>query len=756
MRPPAASRWGALRAVVLSAVCLLAADAAAQKPPPKTVPKPAAAPAPPPAPPRAAEADPDDGEGDGSSTVRTAPPPAAASRTVPTPGAQRVIKIDRAQLQGKGELEIFPNAKEAWMHVYGTDAAPIEAARADRPGSWICRGGARCDVTPPLPDVEGVGDRILVSIGLSASTSPLPVPIWTRDSGDGVLLFNPILMGRANYDSVRAFPPIAEPAPAAPAKALAPKAQPQPPAAPPAAAQAASAQPPQAQPPRPAPPVPAAPPAASARPPAAPASSAARPAGSAAPATAAKPPHMPPSIREASDQTTLALSMRWPRETDAAEFRYIAVQDSCGNARVQPFQRTFSVPVVEVAEDSCPPADGKVLRVFPRGGSFKVTAFNLKPERSDIVSVTYRVSIPALDSGLDPAGAYLLFPDFGKEDLRIDCGIGQDTPPTPPPSDKPPSGKAAAPPVAGSGRKGHAIANQTFVVAPEPLMMGNCRLMLTGPAKGRLQAPMALYVVIERMDKGTTEPLMQKEWVVTQRSSIMNLPPLRGDNFDPESRLRIRISSDPFSTNGKVMLLADAARVWPAVRLRPSSNTGEFRREIAESTIISAPLCGGWNIETSEKVGNCLRAYVTMPVLLASFQVTRSPWKETPIAEPRLPAGIGLALAIDSYNPVKQRPFPLAVQLGGLYQSLSDSKTGIMAYLGIAPSFPVLGKGGSTTSIGILLAGGTTYVMDKHGPNEGFKPAAFISLVLGAGELTFKGAPSADLSAAGSISAGTN
>jgi hypothetical protein len=45
--------------------------------------------------------------------------------------------------------------------------------------------------------------------------------------------------------------------------------------------------------------------------------------------------------------------------------------------------------------------------------------------------------------------------------------------------------------------------------------------------------------------------------------------------------------------------------------------------------------------------------------------------------------------------------------------------------------------------------------MDKHDPNEGFKPAAFISLVLGAGEFTFKGTPSSsEFNAAGSMSAG--
>ena len=699
----------ALKLLMLVLVCLVAGRSVAQG-------KPTAAPKAAPATAPASAPDADVGD---ESTVRTVPmtnPPAPA-RVIPTPGAQQVIKIDRTQLQGRGQLEIFPDAKNVWMHVYGTEPGPVEAARADRPGSWVCRGEGRCDISPPQPDVEGVGDRILVSIGLASPTSPLPIPIWTRDSnGDGVLLFNPILMGRASYDTVRTFPPIIQAAQPG-SSATSPVAPPAPVASPAPAKAVTSGQAPGAQPPI------------TPRP---------RPAVS-FPA--------PPHLGEPVDQATLTLSMRWPRETDAAEFRYIAVQDSCGNARVQLFQRNFSVPVVENAEDSCPPPDGKVLRVFPRGGYFRVTAFNLRPERSDIVSVTYRVNIPSLDSGLDPAGAFLLFPDLGKQDLRIDCGVGEESHPVSPAPPAP--GAFPSPPP----RKGQAVADQTFVIAPEPLMMGNCRLMLTGPAKGRLQAPLALHVTIERLDKGSPVPLHKIDWIVTQRSSVLQLPPLR-EGYDPQSRLKLTISSDPFSTNGKVMLLADAARVWPAVRLRPASNTGEFRREMAQAVVISAPLCGGWNVETTEKAGNCLRAYVTVPILLASFQVTRAPWKETAIAEPRIPAGIGLAIAIDSYNPVKQRPFPLALQLGGLYQVLSDSKTGLMAYAGLAPSFPILGKGGATTSLGILFAAGGTYVMDKHGPNEGFKPAAFVSLVLGAGEFTFSGGSSAQVGASAGASAG--
>jgi len=191
-----------------------------------------------------------------------------------------------------------------------------------------------------------------------------------------------------------------------------------------------------------------------------------------------------------------------------------------------------------------------------------------------------------------------------------------------------------------------------------------------------------------------------------------------------------------------VVLLADAARVWPVLRDR-QGEAKDYRREIAAGTIISAPLCGGWQLETTEQVGNCLRAYVTLPLMIASFQVTRAPWKETTIAEPRVPAGIGLALAIDSYNPVRQQPFPLAVHLGALYQNLTDSKTGIMTYVGLAPQMPVLGKGGTTTSIGLVLGGGVTYVMDKHGPNEGFKPAAFIALMFGAGAVVLNGSSAA-------------
>jgi len=278
--------------------------------------------------------------------------------------------------------------------------------------------------------------------------------------------------------------------------------------------------------------------------------------------------------------------------------------------------------------------------------------------------------------------------------------------------------------------------------------MGTCRIRFLPPSKGRLQAPLALHVSLERVDKPNTSPI-DYDWVVTYRSTEFVIPPLRQD-FEPESRWKIRVSSDPLSPLGRVVLLADAARVWPVLRDR-QGDAKDYRREIASGTVISAPLCGDWQLETTEKVGNCLRAYVTLPLMIASFQVTRSPWSETTIAEPRVPAGIGLALAIDSYNPVKQRPFPLALHLGALYQNLTDSKTGIMTYVGLAPQMPVLGKGGTTTSIGLVLGGGMTYVMDKHGPNEGFKPAAFVALMFGAGAVVLNGSSaSVDYQASGS------
>lgn len=688
-----------LRLWLVVGVCLAAGQVMAQ---PK---KPAA---------HAAPAADDDGSEEPS------PPPAQTVRTssrpaMGLPGAQRIIRVSRPA-QVTTEIEIFPDARKVHMHVYGVDPSPIEAARRDAPGSWGCRpasGESPCQAELPEPDNKGIGDSMLLSIGLSSPTSPLPIPIWTRgEGGDGVLLYNPILIGRST-PKVTVFGPVtSSPAPTRAAPA------------PSASAPIGSSAPAPAIVPRPAPPGAVA---------ATPASKPATAQGSAASS------RTPAPMAEPTDQGSLTLAMRWPREAEASDFRYLAIVDSCGTARVQPFQRTFSVPVAENFEDSCPQVpDGRVLRVFPRGGYLRVTAFNLTPDRSGMIAVTYRVSVPALDGGSDATSPRLLFPDLGRDDLRVECGVSDDRGKRKEAAKEPKSG--ATPPKRVDHRPGQPLADQTFVIAPGPLQMGTCRIRFLPPSKGRLQAPLALHVQLERVDKPSAATI-DYDWVVTYRSTEFVIPPLRQD-FEPESRWRLRVSSDPLSALGRVVLLADAARVWPVLRDR-QGEAKDYRREIAAATIISAPLCGGWQLETTEQVGNCLRAYVTLPLMIASFQVTRSPWKETTIAEPRVPAGIGLALAIDSYNPVRQQPFPLAVHLGALYQNLTDSKTGIMTYVGLAPQMPVLGKGGTTTSIGLVLGGGVTYVMDKHGPNEGFKPAAFIALMFGAGAVVLNGSSAA-------------
>lgn len=95
------------------------------------------------------------------------------------------------------------------------------------------------------------------------------------------------------------------------------------------------------------------------------------------------------------DSGELALGLQWPEATEMADFRYLAIVDSCGNARVQPFRRTFTVPVLEVASGGCGKPDGKVLRIFPNGGWVRVTAFNLDaPAAGNVVNATYRVRSP--------------------------------------------------------------------------------------------------------------------------------------------------------------------------------------------------------------------------------------------------------------------------------------------------------------------------------------------------------------------------
>jgi hypothetical protein len=95
---------------------------------------------------------------------------------------------------------------------------------------------------------------------------------------------------------------------------------------------------------------------------------------------------------------------------------------------------------------------------------------------------------------------------------------------------------------------------------------------------------------------------------------------------------------------------------------------------------------------------------------------------------------VGIAFAFDSYDPVERRAFPVAGQIGGFVEQLGDGRTGLMAYVGVAPTLPILGSGGNTTSLGFLAGLGVNYITNENGPDEGLKPTAFVSFVVQVGQ----------------------
>jgi hypothetical protein len=279
----------------------------------------------------------------------------------------------------------------------------------------------------------------------------------------------------------------------------------------------------------------------------------------------------------------------------------------------------------------------------------------------------------------------------------------------------------------------------SLVIAPEPLRQGLCRIRLTGQAKGRLVAPLALYVSLTRTDRTSNgapiELLNDHEWIVTPNSAEFQLPPL-AENFDGDSRLRLAVYSDPLNADGKVVLVSDASRVASSLRSGDAGPSEAARRLIGSATIHSVPLCGESNFETLDAAGSCLRAYLTIPAMLATLQITRAPWLERPLVTRSVLSAVGVALAIDSYDPVRRRAFPIAGQIGGSIQQLGDGRVGLLGYLGVAPTIPVLGDGGNTTSFGFLAGVGMSYITNEVGPDEGFKPAAFLSVVVQVGQAT--------------------
>jgi hypothetical protein len=590
--------------------------------------------------------------------------------------------------------EIFPDSSRVWMSVRDTDPVPVEAAR--RGGPWICASGA-CSATSGEQGASAVGDAMLRSIKLQTASVPLPIVIYGRsERGKQRLDFDPMLIGRRSYGHVCSYRPI-DPSVEGAAKA---------------------------------------------------GDKDARPEKATACVDGAARPSEP-------DSGELTLGLEWPAATEMADFRYLAVVDSCGNARVMPFRRTFTVPVVEVASGGCGKPDGKVLRIFPNGGWLRVTAFNLEaPATGSVVNVTYRVELPALEDLVSPTPARLLFPDVAK-DLEVDCGARapkaepdpRAAPPGAAPPGKAPPGPAPppkAPPPADAGERrpsAQPLDHRSLLIAPDPLRQGLCRVRLRGQLKRRLMAPLALYVVLERTDVagptgGAIRLMPPTGWIVTPTDAELAIPPVL---FDGESRLRLAVYSDPLSPHGKVTLLSDAGRVGIALRAGAMGDPLQramSRRLLGSVTIHTAPLCGEGNFETLDAAGSCLRAYLTIPAMLATLQVTRAPWVERPLVTRKVLSAVGVALAVDSYDPVRRRAFPLAAQVGGFVESLDDDRVGLLAYAGLAPTLPVLGEGGNTTSFGFLAGAGVNYVMNAAGPDEGLKPTAFLAFVVQIGQAT--------------------
>ena len=749
---------------VLLAAVLLATGASGQPAPGDFV---SAPPGPIPLPPGAA----------GGAALPSAAPPGSSVITNDWSGAVRVLRVPGATGAGAAEAraaaEIFPDSHKVWMHVTGTDPRPIEAARRGA-RKWICSGG--CELTLPDGPVDPAGSTTSIAVGNVATNpgdamlrsikaqlplQPLPLTIWrpietdnptTRSStisgatSTGQLMFDPVLLGRRSYRHVCAYPPVEKRATD----------------------------------------------------------------GNEVPICRDGPRQKPEN-----DSAELRLGFQWPRTSELADFEYLAITDTCGNARVQPFQRAFAVPVYHVASGGCGTADGRVLRVFPAGGWVRVTAFNLDtPAAGNVVSATFRITVPPLEDLVSANTPPMLFPDPLFEDLQIDCGPllhkarsgpggiprgapskqlpGQTAPPgmsvpgqTPPPGKSlpgqtPPPGKAGpretwgeldaldkapgsppagvgegdtdknaggkradgqpTPPIVRKARiipasapSGQPMFHQGLVIGPEPLLRGNCRVEMRGQTKRRLVAPLALRIKITRTDVAPQVTLLDQPWIVTPNDSIFRIPPFDPNLFDGESRLRVEIYSDPLSPEGNVVLLSDAGRVARIENIALAESF-KLQRLIGSVTVYSAPLCGESNFETVEGVGSCIRGYFTVPAMLATLQVTRAPWVERPLITRAILSAVGIAFAIDSYDPVEREAFPIALQLGGFVQDLGENRLGLLSYVGVAPTIPILGEGGNTTSIGLLGGVGMEYISRSDGPDEGFKPAAFLSIVVLVGQ----------------------
>ena len=91
-------------------------------------------------------------------------------------------------------------------------------------------------------------------------------------------------------------------------------------------------------------------------------------------------------------------------------------------------------------------------------------------------------------------------------------------------------------------------------------------------------------------------------------------------------------------------------------------------------------------------------------------------------------------------------------------QDLDSQRLGLTANFGVAPIVPILGEKGNTTSIGLLAGIGMTYITQTNGPDEGFKPAAFLSVIVQVGQANpaLQGAASSNGTAFGAYDPNAN
>lgn len=729
------------------------------------------------------------GEDDGGGPVAPlrVPTPGGSTSAADFRGNLQIVRAPGASASGpsaKLGLDIFPEARKMPMSVHNVDAVPIERAR--RGGEWLCTKN-KCNALAGVAGETKEGNAMLRSIKVQTPAMPVPVTIWRRTASDpqGRLDFDPSLLTQRSYKHVCAYPPVESSDPKVPPKK------------PDQMERCIHGEPLERRPdegelflglewPRQAElagfkyiavvdscgnslvyPF---------------QRSFVVPAIDVVSGGCNVPDGRVLRIfPSGSFIRVTAFNLDAPAADDIMQVTYrVAVPPLENYSEAQPAKVLFpDFKLNELVIDCGPqlskaPTDAQGKPLPPGGGPMR------PKEGPKLVPIEEPKAAPAPKKlGPDPTPGeepplpvepepspdepHTLVPKQPGDDASPPAGPAV-KPPAPPAAGAPPkalppddkdkggtsgrdaAGVGKAPPPPGTGTKDltHGVGAKplnhgTLVIAPEPLKNGNCRIVWQSPLRARLTVPIALHVSLTRTDRqvdGSPQNLIpgdRQTWIVTANDYTYTLPALT--MIDGDSRLKLHIQSDPLNANGNAVLVGDAGRV-ASRRYNDDSGSDEdlARRTVGSVAMHTVPLCGESNFETLEEAGSCVRAYLTIPAMLATLQITRAPWIEKPLITRDVLSAVGVALAFDSYDPVDRSAFPIAGQVGGFVQDLDEGRIGLMAYGGVAPTLPILGEGGNTTTFGFLAGLGITYITNANGPDEGFKPTAFISVVVQVGQ----------------------